>query len=166
MIQGIEPQVIALRDVIQANIDSALTAVEAEWTGSDAISLPRPRSECYYLSQKLELQQFPSVVILGNRSTHSLQTGSYIYHEKSSGGGHECSILWVDKYNDPGILRRTLYRTSRALCQILAQHYNLDGACIQVTVEQEDFAPAFTSGDNVFIQSVELLVTCQTEEAI
>lgn len=166
-ILGIERVVVAVRDTIKNNINAALTVVEADHVGSDAIALPRPRTECWYISQKRRINEFPAVLVLGERSRHGSQTGFAEYQTEDEGGGHDVTVTWVDRSDDEEMLRLKLYRSARAITQILASDTMLGGTVIICKVTNEEFFPAIgLASRSVFQQAVRISITCQTEESI
>src|SRR5688500_5045911 len=115
-ITGIEPIVQKVVDTIKAEINTELTAVEAVYSISDPIALPRPLTRAYHISQKRTMEDFPAVVVLGERTLHGFQTGHAEYQtQDEGGGGHELTVTWIDRNDDETVLRKILYRSARAL---------------------------------------------------
>lgn len=167
-ITGIEPIVKAVVDRIKADINSDLANVESVYSGSDPITLPRPLTTSYFISQKRMIPEYPAVIVLGERTMHGYQTGHAEYQtQDEGGGGHELTITWIHRDDNEERLRKILYRSARALANMFARDFDLGGSVMFIKVENEEFfgAVAF-AGQDVFHQAVQLRLMAQTEEVI
>lgn len=157
---GMEPIVEAATALIKANIDTKLTAVEAIYAGTDPITLPRPNSDSYFYSDKVAIQLYPVVCVMGTDTNHNDFTGHDVYAVDT------LIIRWEDKNDDPEVLQKIIYRSARALCQIFfATSYDLSGNAITGIPGSVRYMASRQLEDS-FQQAVEVVVTAQTEEGI
>lgn len=165
-VRGIEPIIDKIVALIKSDIDGQLTIVEAGNNGNP-ITLPRPITQSYYITQRNQLEQLPAVLVIGERSMHSQQSAGAAYDTQDSGGGHDLSITWVDRNDDEEVLRRILYRSARALRQLFLEKFDLEGTVMFIQVVSEDYFPNTKfDGDDAFYQAVQLQLTAQIEEEI
>jgi hypothetical protein len=165
-VRGIEPIIDKIVALIKSDINAQLAVVEADnLSHPTPIVLPRPLNECYYITQKAVLEQLPAVLVIGERSIHNVRTESATYDTQDSGGGHELSITWVDRHDNEEILRRTLFRSARALHQLFLEKFDLEGTVMYIQVTTEDYFPNTQfDGDSAYYQAVQLQLTAQIEE--
>lgn len=169
VILGMETIVKSIIDLHKSDIDAEMTLVEAYWTtNSDPVALPRPHATAgYKLGQVRVFNSYPTVVVNGRRTTHGRMTSHAKYQSRDEGGGHTIELFWVDRYDDPEVLQKKMYRYVRSSEQILAKNFDLNGTIIMIDTNSVEYSTAVRfSGASVYHQAVQITMTAQTEEAL
>jgi len=164
LVRGGEVTVKAVIDLLKNGLPTKLGVVEAVYTSSDPIVLPRPAANAYHYAMLRKIDLYPALVVKVPRVGYALRVGSSIMATKDRGGGQQLHVFYIHRHEDPEILAKIHYRTQRAMLQLFLENWSLGNAVMEMSVTAEETSVPLLGSNNVFHQVSRTSLLVQLEE--
>ena len=146
-----------IKDIISANLDAKLTAIEAEI--GDGLDLMRPRATSYYINEIEELDNLPAIVILpdtANIAIPGLTWDDTEYNIIVSGHVFSTSGK-IDQ------CAKRAYRYARAIRELIIEYRTLSDTVVAWYATGVNYGVMMEDG-NGFMQSIEINTVVKVQE--